>query len=170
MLTFVLALSSPRRDETAAVVGSTLLAGLLVAVGTVALLVLHDAVSAARLAGALVLIALTDVAVTVAGRPMAPNRARHRLLAAVAAAVPTAVVVGALGGPPPVALRVAGLALAAVAAALLSARLRQVLRPPTNGTHTSPVLLIGTADAVLIGAPLAVLWLQLLARSPVFAP
>lgn len=158
MLTFVLAFSSPRRHETAALVGSTMLAGLFVAVGTSALLVLHDALDISQLAGALALIALTDAAVTLVGRPATQGRTRRRLVAAAAAAVPTAVVLGALGGPQPVAARVAGLAVIGVAAALLSARLHQILRQCEHAGDTTPALLIGTADAVLIGAPLVVLW------------
>lgn len=169
ILTFMLAFSSPRRHETAALVGSTLLAGLLVAVGTSALVILHDTLDAARLAGVLALLALTDVAVTVAGRPMAGGRTRPRLIAAVAVALPVAVVLGALGGPPPIALRVTGLAVIAVAAALLSARLRQLLRSSRARDGAVPALLIGTADAVLVGAPLVALWLGLLLRSPQFA-
>lgn len=149
MLTFVLAFSSPRRHETAALVGSTMFAGMFVAVGTSALLVLNDALDVSQLAGALALIGLTDAAVTVVGRPATQGRTRRRMVAAVAVAVPTAVVLGALGGPPPVPARVAGLAVIGVAAALLSARLHQVLREREHDADTTPALLIGTADAVL---------------------
>lgn len=168
MLTFVLAYSSPRRQETAATVGSTLFVGMLVAVGTGALVVLHDEAGPAGLTAVFVLVALTDVAVIVAGRPMADDRTRYRLLAAVAAALPTAIVLAALGGRPTT-VHVAGLAVTAVAAALLSARLRQVLRHGGNGREPGPALLIGTADAVLIGAPLALLWTQSVVQSSVFA-
>ncbi len=168
MLTFVLAFASPRRQETASVVGATLFAGLLVAVGTAALVVLYDETDLLGLTGVLVLIALTDAAVMVAGRPAAPQPARYRLLAAVAVALPGAVVVTALGGTGAMVVRIGGLATVAIGSALLRARLRQVLRRHGTDREAVPALLIGTADAVLIGAPLAVLWTQSVLQSSAF--
>jgi molybdopterin synthase sulfur carrier subunit len=165
MLSFLLAVASPRRHESAAVVGSTLFAGLLVAVGAAALVVLHDQLDRILVASALAMIALTDAAVVVAGRPMAHHRTRSRLVAAVAAALPTAIVVyAATAAPPPVVL-IAGFAVAAVIAALASARLRQVLRRVGTASEATvdavPALLIGTADAVLLGVPMTLLWAQM---------
>lgn len=166
MLSFLLAFASPRRHESAAVVGSTLFAGLLVAVGAATLVALHDQLDPTLVASALVMIALTDAAVVIAGRPMARHRTRYRLLAAVAAALPSAVVVYAASGvPPPPVVLIAGFAFAAVIAALASARLRQVLRRVATASEATveavPALLIGTADAVLLGAPLTLLWAQM---------
>lgn len=166
MLSFLLAFASSRRHESAAVIGSTLFAGLIVAVGAGTLVVLRDTLDPILLVGVLAMIALTDAAVVVAGRPTARPGTRYRVLAAVAMALPSAIVVYAAADvpPPPVAL-VAGFALAAVIAALIGARLRQVLRrsglPPQAADHAAPALLIGTADAVLLGAPLALLWAQM---------
>lgn len=170
MLMFVLAFSSSRRNEAAALLGATLLAGLLVGVGTTALLVLNDTEDPALLVGALVLIALTDVAVIAAGSPGTAGSPRRQLGAAVAAALVTAAVIGAFNGAALGGARLAGLTVVAVAAAVLSARLREILRPPPQPAEPADALLIGTADAVLIGAPLAMLWLLVLLRSPMFAP
>lgn len=166
MLTFLLAFASSRRVDTASIVGSTLLAALLVAIGTATLIVLRDVEGAARLTGVLALIALTDMAVAVAGRPLAQARTRHRLIAAVTAALPTAVVIYAAGERAAGILLVAGFAVTAVIAALGSARLREVLRQPGGeaAAEPTPALLIGTTDAVLLGAPLAAFWVQLVLR------
>jgi molybdopterin synthase sulfur carrier subunit len=166
MLSFLLAFASPRRHESAAIMGSTLLAGLLVAIGTGTLIALYDQLDAVTVTGALVLIALTDAAVVIAGRPTARPRTRHRLVAAIAVAAPTAIVIYAVGNMPArPEVVIAGFGLAAVLAALLSARLRQLLRHPTTASRTPadavPALVVGTADAVLIGIPLALLWAQL---------
>lgn len=166
MLSFLLAFASPRRHESAAAVGSTLFAGLLVAVGAGTLVALYDQLDPVLFAGALAMIMLTDAAVVVAGRPLARQRTRHRLVAAVAAALPSAIVVYAVSDvpPPPLAL-IGGFALAAVIAALASARLRQVLRRAGTASEATveavPALLIGTADAVLLGVPLTLLWTQM---------
>ena len=166
MLSFLLAFASPRRPDTAAVVGSTLFAGMLVAVGAGTLVAMHDQLDPVLVAGALAMIALTDAAVVIAGRPTARQRIRYRLAAAVTVALPSAIVVYAVSDvpPPPVAL-IGGFALAAVIAALAGARLRQVLRragtAPEATVEAVPALLIGTADAVLLGAPLTLLWAQM---------
>lgn len=161
--TFLLTLVSPRRHDTAAIVGSTLFAGLLVAFGATALLLLYDAVAPAQLAGVLAVIGLTDATVTLAGR-----RSPRLPMARVA---PPAVVVAALAagavwvgtGRSGSFLAVAGVALAAVIAAVVTGRLRDVLRLRTAIPPRRAALLIGTADAVLVGAPLALIWMQLLA-------
>jgi molybdopterin converting factor small subunit len=166
MLSFLLAFASPRRHEAAAVIGSTLFAGMLVAVGAGTLVVMHDQLDPVLVAGALVMIALTDAAVVITGRPTARQRILFRLVAAVAVALASAIVVYAAGDvpPPPVAL-IGGFALAAVIAALVGARLRQVLRrggtAPEAPIDAVPALLIGTADAALLGAPLTLLWAQM---------
>lgn len=166
MLSFLLAFASPRRHDSAAVVGSTLFAGLVVAVGAATLVALHDQLDRVLVAGALAMIALTDAAVVVATRPMAHHRTRYRLIAAVTAALPSGVVVYAASDvPPPPVVLIAGFALAAVLAALASARLRQVLRragtAPEATAEAVPALLIGTADAVLLGVPMTMLWAQM---------
>jgi hypothetical protein len=56
-----------------------------------------------------------------------------------------------------------GFVLAAVVAAVASAYLRYALRPPQSSAPRRPALLIGTADAVLIGLPLALMWFDLVA-------
>ena len=162
MLTFLLALASPRRHDTASVVGSTLLASLLVGFGTAALLLLYDAVSAAQLAGALGLIALADATANLVAR-RGSTRAQWRAMVLVPAVVAAlaAVLVWALAGRPTPMLPV-GFALAAVVGAAASVRLRQALRRLQSAAPRRPALLIGTADAVLIGVPLAVMWLELL--------
>lgn len=161
MLTFLLALASPRRHDTASIVGSTLLAGLLVGFGTAALLLLYDAVSAIQFAGALGLIALADATANLVARRSPRPPLRAMVLAPAAVAALAAVVVWAIAGRPTPALPV-GFALAAVVAAVISARLRHVLRRPQSAAAPRPALLIGTADAVLIGVPLALVWLELL--------
>ncbi|HSJ46402.1 MAG TPA: MoaD/ThiS family protein [Euzebyales bacterium] len=166
MTSFLLAFASPRRHETAAVVGSTLFAGLLVAVGAATLVALHDQLDPVLVASALAMIALTDAAVVVASRPTVRHRKRYLVVAAVATALPSGLVVYAASdvAPPPVVL-IVGFALAAVVAALASARFRQVLRRAGTASEATgeavPALLIGTADAVLLGVPLALLWAQL---------
>lgn len=168
MLSFLLAFASPRRHESAAAVGSTLFAGLLVAVGAATLVALHDQLDRVLVAGVLAMIALTDAAVVVASRPMARHRTRYRLAAAVAVALPSAIVVYAAGDvPPPPVVLISGFAITAVIAALASARLRQILRRTGTASEATveapPALLIGTADAVLLGAPMALLWAQMVA-------
>lgn len=165
MATFLVVLVSPRRQDTAVIMGATLLVALLVAVGTSALLRLHRTDDPVQVGGLLVLVALTDLAVVVAGRPLRPEGIRRRLLAAVTVAVPFAVVLFAIGSRTADAIApVAGLAVTAVLGALASARLRQVLRPAVAEGVSAPALLIGTADAVLLAAPLALLWLQVIGR------
>jgi molybdopterin converting factor small subunit len=166
MLSFLLALASPRRHESAAVVGSTLFAGLLVAVGAATLVALHDQFDPVLVAGALAMIALTDAAVVVASRPTARHRTRRLLVAAVAAALLSGIVVYATSDvPPPPVVLIVGFALAAIIAALAGARLRHVLRRGGSTSEATveavPALLIGTADAVLLGVPLALLWAQM---------
>jgi hypothetical protein len=158
MTTFLLVLASERRHETATIVGSTLLAGLLVGFGAAALLMLHDTVTAGQLAWALGLIALADVTANVVARrsPSPPPRAMLLApagVAAIAAAGMWAIASRAVPAVP------AGFALAAAIAAIASARLRQALRQPDPAR---PALLIGTADAVLIGVPLALVWTRLI--------
>lgn len=166
MATFLVVLASPRRQDTSSIMGATLLVALLVAVGASALLRLHDLEGSLGAGALLLLVGLTDLAVVVAGRPMRPGRVRQRLLAAVTVAVPTAVVLFATGTrAADTVAPVAGLAVVALVAALVSARLRQVLRRPAVAEGgIEPALLIGTADAVLLAAPLALLWLQVSAR------
>lgn len=162
MLTFLLALASPRRHETASVVGSTLLAGSLVAAGTAALLLLYDAVPAVQLTVGLALIALADVAGTLITRRSLRPRLRALVLAPGGVAVLAALAAWAVTGRPTPTL-LAGFVVAAMIAAAGSARLRHVLRRPDSQAHPRPALLIGTADAVLIGVPLAFAWLQFVA-------
>jgi molybdopterin synthase sulfur carrier subunit len=160
MLTFLLALASPRRHETASIVGSSLLAGSLVAAGTAALLLLYDAAPAVLLAAALALIALADAAGNLITRRSLRPRLRAMVLApGVVAALAALVLWAVIGRPTPTLL--AGFVLAAMIAAVGSARLRHMLRQPDSQAHPRPALLIGTADAVLIGVPLAFAWLQL---------
>lgn len=161
MLTFLLALASPRRHDTASVVGSTLFASLLVGFGTAALLVLYDAVSAAQVAGALGLIALADATANLVARRSSRPPWRAMVLVPAVVAALAAVVVWAVAGRPTPILPV-GFALAAVVGAAAGVRLRQALRHPQSTAPRRPALLIGTADAVLIGVPLAVMWLELL--------
>lgn len=165
VLTFLLTLASPRRHDTAAIVGSTLFAGLLVAFGVTALLLLYDAVAAAQLAGLLALIAVTDVTVTLAGRRSPEARVARLAPAAVVAAALAAGAVWVGTGRPVSVLPVVGWALAAVIAALVTVRLRGMLRLRTATPPPRPALLIGTADAVLVGAPLAFIWLQIVITS-----
>ncbi|HSK95837.1 MAG TPA: MoaD/ThiS family protein [Euzebyales bacterium] len=161
MSTFLLALASPRRHDAAWVVGSTLLAGLLVGLGTAALLLLYDAVTAVQLAGALTLIALADTAANLVARRSSGSPSRARVIVPAAVAAVAAVVVWVLAGRPTPIVPV-GLALAATVAAVASVRLRAVLQRPNATPTRRPALLIGTADAVLIGTPLALAWLELL--------
>ena len=161
MATFLLAFASPRRQAAASMVGSTLLAGLLVGFGTAALLLLYDAVPAIQLAGVLGLIALADMAANVVARGSA-SRARTRVLVTGAVAALAAVVVWAVSGRPAAVVPI-GFAVAAVVAALCSVRLREVLRRPRSAAAPRPALLVGTADAVLLGVPLALVWWELLA-------
>ncbi|HEX6256098.1 MAG TPA: hypothetical protein VFZ70_09860 [Euzebyales bacterium] len=164
MLTFLLAFASSRRHETAAVVGSTMFAGLIVGVGAASLVALYDLLGTAATVATLVVIGVTDVAVIATSSPSAGDRDRYRIIVAAAAAVAGGATMYAVGIPdPPAPTLTTGLALAAVFAALLGARLRHVLRTDEHGTRTADALLFGTADAVLLGAPLAVLWLQMLA-------
>jgi len=159
MATFLLALASPRRHDTAWIVGSTLLAGLLVGLGTAALL-LYAAESAVRLVAALALIALADTAANLVARGPSASAVR-RVLVVAAVATAAAAAVWVLTGRPPAAVPI-GLALAATVAAVASVRLRSVLRrSPDPSAAPRPALLIGTADAVLIGVPLALAWLLL---------
>ena len=161
MATFLLALASPRRHDTAWIVGSTLLAGLLVGLGTAALLLLYDAVSAVQLAGALMLIALADTAANLVARRSSGWPSPARVVAPAVVATLAAVAVWVLAGRPTLVVPV-GFALAATIAAVASVRLRHVLRRSDSATPPRPALLIGTADAVLIGVPLALAWLELL--------
>jgi molybdopterin converting factor small subunit len=156
MTTFFLALASGRRHDTATIVGSTLLAALLVGLGAAALLLLHDTVSSSQLAWSLGLIAVADVTANWAARrsPKLPPRAM--LLVPVGVAALAAVVLWAIASRTAPAVP-GGFAVAAAIAALASARLRQVLRQPDAAR---PALLIGTADAVLIGVPLALIWIR----------
>jgi molybdopterin converting factor small subunit len=168
VLTFLLTLASPRRHDTAAVVGSTLFAGLLVAFGATALVLLYDAAAAAQLTGVLALIGLTDATVTLAGRRShRPPVTRLAPAAIVVAALAAAAVWTGTDRPGSI-LPVAGFALAAVIAALVTGRLRAVLRPPGTTVPPRPALLIGTADAVLVGAPLAFIWLQVVTAGAMF--
>lgn len=162
MATFLLALASSRRQDTSSIVGTTMLVAMVVAVGGSALLRLYDLDDVAAVSGVLLIVALTDLAVVVAGRPQRPSRASRRLLAAVAVAVPFALVLFATGPrTADTAVPVLGLAVIAVIAALASARLRQLLRRPAVAEgHPAPALLVGTADAMLFAAPLALLWLH----------
>lgn len=157
MMTFLLALASERRHDTATIVGSTLLAATLVGFGAAALLVLYDTVSVGEFAWALGLIALTDATVGVVARrsPRPPPRAM--MLAPVTVAAIAAVGMWAITAHAAPAVP-AGFALAAAIAAIASARLREALRQPDAAP---PALLIGTADAVLIGMPLALVWTRL---------
>lgn len=164
IVTFLLAVVSRRRHETTSIVGSTLLAGLLVAFGTAALLLLHDSISAPRLAGLLALIALTDLATVLASRSAPRPRMRYLTPAAIVVAVPAAVLLYIVLDRPGSILPAVGVAVAAVVAAILAARLRHVLRRPDADLRPVPALLIGTADAVLLSMPLAVLWLRFLAH------
>jgi sulfur-carrier protein len=156
MATFLLALASDRRHDTATIVGSTLLAALLVGFGAAALLLLHDTVSSSQLAWALGLIAVADVTASwVTHRsPRPPSRALALVPVGVAALA--AVVLWAVAGRTAPAMA-AGFGGAAAIAALASVRLRQVLRQPDAAR---PALLIGTADAVLVGVPLALIWVR----------
>ena len=152
VLTFLLTLASPRRHDTAGIVGATLLAGLLVAFGVTALLLLRDAADSTALTGAIVLIGLTDATVLLlGGRAAGSPVARRAAVAAVVAALGT-VGMRAITGEPATLAGLLGLPVAAVGAALLSTRLRDVLR--LRATAPRPGLLIGTADAALVGAPL----------------
>jgi molybdopterin synthase sulfur carrier subunit len=162
MLTFLLALASPRRNETASIVGSTLLASLLVGFGTAALLALYDAASAVQLAGALGLIALADATTGLVARGPSRPPLRAMVLVSAAVAAVAAVVVWVMTGRPTASVPV-GFALAAVVAAVFSAYLRYALRHPQSSAPRRPALLIGTADAVLIGLPLALMWFDLAA-------
>jgi molybdopterin converting factor small subunit len=161
MVTFLLAFASPRRHAAASMVGSTLLAGLLVGFGTAALLLLYDAVPAMQLVGVLGLIALADVAANAVARGSA-SRSRVRVLVTGVVAALAAVVVWVMSGRPAAVLPV-GFAVAAVVAALSSVRFRRVLRRPRSASSPRPALLVGTADAVLLGVPLALVWWELLA-------
>jgi molybdopterin synthase sulfur carrier subunit len=165
MATFLVALASPRRQDTSSIVGTTMLVAMLVAVGGSALLRLYDLDDVATVSGVLLIVALTDLAVVVAGRPQRPSPASRRLLAAVAVAVPFAVVLFATGPRTAnTAVPVLGLAAIAVVAALAGARLRELLRRPAIAEgHPAPALLVGTADAMLFAAPLALLWLRTIA-------
>jgi molybdopterin synthase sulfur carrier subunit len=164
MLTFLLSFASPRRHEAAAVVGSTLYAGLIVGVGGASLVALYDMLGTVPTVGTLALIGLTDAAVITASSPSAGDRARYRLIIAVAAALIGATVMYGLGIPdPPAPALTVGLGFAAVFAALLGARLRHVLRVDGAEAPSAGALLFDTTDAVLLGAPLVVLWLQMLA-------
>jgi molybdopterin synthase sulfur carrier subunit len=164
MLTFLLAFASPRRHESASIVGATFFAGLIVGVGAASLLALYDVVGTATTVGALALIGLTDAAVIAASSPSAGDRTRYRLIAAAAAAVLGAAVMYALDIPDPrTPALLVGLALAAIFAALLGARLRHVLRADGATQPAVDALLFSTADAALVGAPLALVWLQMLA-------
>jgi molybdopterin synthase sulfur carrier subunit len=156
MMTFLLALASDRRHETATIVGSTLLAALFVGLGSAALVLLHDSASRSQLSWALGLIAVADVTANwVAQRsPKPPSRAS--LLAPAVVAALGALVVWAVAGRAAPAMA-AGFGVAAAVAALASARLHQVLRQP-DAMRTA--LLIGTADAVLIGVLLALVWIR----------
>lgn len=168
VLTFLLTLVSPRRHDTAAIMGSTLFAGLLIAFGAAALLLLYDAVAAVQLTAVLALIGVTDAAVTLAGwRSPTPRLTRLVFPALVASALAAGTIWVSTGMSSSWALLpVVGFALAAVVAALITRRLRDVLRPRTTTPPRHPALLIGTADAVLVGAPLAFLWLQILVSRP----
>jgi sulfur-carrier protein len=156
MATFLLALASGRRHDTATIVGSTLLAALLVGFGAAALLLLHDTVSSSQLAWSLGIIAVADVTASwVAHRsPRPPSRVLALVPVGVAALA--AVVLWAVAGRTAPAMA-AGFGVAAAVAALASVRLRQVLRQPDAAR---PALLIGTADAVLVGVPLALIWVR----------
>jgi molybdopterin converting factor small subunit len=160
MATFLLAFASPRRHETATIVSSTLLAGLLVGLGTSALLLLREAVPAVQLAGVLGLIALADVTANLVPGGSTPARSRARVIATGMVATVAAAVVWVMSGRPAAVVPI-GFAVAAVVAALASVRLRRVLRRPPAPVR--PALLIGTADAVLIGVPLAFMWWELVA-------
>lgn len=163
MLTFLLAVASQRRQETAMVFGSTVLSGLLVAFGAGALLLLFEAIAPSRLMAVLALIAAADLAAVLAARRRRRPAMRHLVPAAIALAVPAAIVVQATVGWLDSAVPVVGFAIVAVLAAVASARFRHVLRRPDLVERPPPALLIGTADAVLFGVPLTALWLQLLA-------
>ena len=168
VLTFLLTLVSSRRHDTAAIMGSTLFAGLLIAFGVAALLLLYDAVAAVQLTAVLALIGVTDAAVTLAGwRSPTPRLTRLVFPALVASALAAgAIWVSAGMSSSGALLPVVGFALAAVVAALITRRLRDVLRPRPTTPPRHPARLIGTADAVLVGAPLAFLWLQILVSRP----
>lgn len=160
---FTLTFASPRRHDTADIVGATLLAGLLVAFGAAALLMLYDVVPAERLAGGLALLAVTDTTVTYAGRRTpAPPVGRLAALA-VLTAVLAGAAVWAVSGRSDALVPVVGYAVAAVLAVLLTTRLQQSLRRRATPI-ARPSLLIGTADGVLVAAPLALTWLYLVGR------
>lgn len=165
MLTFLLALASPRRNATATIVGSTLLAGLFVASGAGALLLLYDVVPAAQLAGALALIALTDTAAGLVARRTPRPRVGTMVPLSVIVATVAAVAVWVIAGRTAPVLPIAGIALAAVIATLTTTRMRYVLRRPDTVPAPRPALLIGTADAVLFATPLALLSWHLLPSS-----
>lgn len=181
MLSFLLAYASPRRHETAAIVGATMAAGLLVAVGTTSLVLLFDTLAQVALIGALLVIAVTDAATVLAGaRGGAAGSRRQALVAVGVAAVAAGVlyVVRPDGADPPALALGAG--IAAVVGALLGARLHRALRgevgdgtrqrggdrdgaaptaaPPPTARPPADALLVGTADASLLGAAVVLLW------------
>lgn len=161
--TMLLAVASRRRDDTALVVGSTAMSGLLVALGAGATLLLFDALQTTRMIAILVLIAATDAAAVVASGNRRRPAIRHVLPATAAVAVPAGIVVQSVAGRAGTVVPVIGFALIAVLAAIATVRLRQVLRPPAaDGVSPPPALLVGTADGVLVAMPLTALWLQVL--------
>lgn len=181
MLSFLLAYASPRRNETATIVGATVAAGLLVALGTTSLLLLFDTLAPTALVGPLLVIAATDAATVLAGAPVATGRSRWQPFVAVGVAMVAAGVLHLVrpDGADPPALAV-GTGIAAAVGTLLGARLHRALRggngdgarsgdnegpddsPPTAPSPTGdpPVdaVLIGTADASLLGAAVLLLW------------
>jgi molybdopterin converting factor small subunit len=164
MVTFLLAFASSRRHETAAVVGSTMFAGMVVGVGAASLVALYDLLGAATTVATLAVVGLTDAAVVAVSGASGSDRVRYRVIVASAAALIGGTVMYALGTPdPPAPALTAGLALAAVFAALLGTRLRHVLHADEADSRSATALLFGTTVAALLGAPLAVLWVQMLA-------
>lgn len=157
MATLLMAFMSPRRLHSAAMVGASLLAGLVVATGAIGLMLLDSLMDTPFVVAALVTIGVTDAAVTAVGRPLMQARTGRRVIAALVAATLAVTVAFTLDADTRPALLLVGVGAAAVVAALAGSRLRQVLSGGADGDAGAPALLVGTADGVLIGAPLVIL-------------
>lgn len=168
MLAFLMVLVSDRRDQATLVLGGTLVSGLLIAAGTASLLVQRSLYDEQVLVGALALIGVTDVVVTAAARPSRiPLGLRGLFAPAVAVGLPGLILMYVIAyaplGPTGLLLSIA-IGAAAVLGVVLSAGLYRMIQAAGAADAYGSALLFGTADAVLLSAPLAFLftWLVLL--------
>lgn len=155
MVTFLLAFVSPQRHVAAAMVGGTLLVGLLVGGGAVSLSVLREALGASVFAAVMVVVGVSDAVAVAVARPDTPPRPALVTAVTAVAALGAAAVVGAVWSTSLALLAAA--AVAAVVAGLVGVALhRTLLQTAPDAQPWAPV--VAVTDGVLIGAPIVALW------------